>query len=1032
MSSPSVRWHHLKVRQSIRTRWLVLLLGLTTVSVLTVGYLGVNSVQSVGESAQQTSAEALRAQAEEYLRQVTVGDAQGNNLTLKRVQRDAENVAQYAAGIFERPDAFTGGAYWQAEDHMFTGPNGQYMNDETDVSDAFVPRIVDIDDELLTALELSAYLDFILVPTYESDPNTVAIYLGTEREVLRYYPNINIGTIVPPDFQVTQRPWYINSILENNPERKAVWSPVYVDATGKGLMVTAAAPIYTSQDEFIGVIGIDTTLKDISTNVEAARLLGGGYSFLVDDTGHAIALPEQGYQDILGRPAEPGEFGTDLSEATTEFAPVLAKMMAGSTGFDTLEVGGRELFVAYAPLESIGWSLANVVGADEVLQAMVTLQEELETSTRSLVLARILPVGGGTLAAVLVIGLLLTNRLADPIQRLATAAQQIGAGQWDAPLPRAGNDEIGVLSQAFATMTVQLRELMEGLEQRVADRTRGLQAAAEVSHATTSVLDPDKLLRQTVDLVRERFDLYYAGLFLLDEERRFAVLRAGTGEAGRKMLEQGHKLETGGDSMIGQCVARDEARVALDVGKEAVRFDNPLLPETRSEMALPLRARGRVIGAMTVQSVEEAAFDEASIAVLQTMADQVAVAIDNARLFADAQAALEKMEAIHQHYLGRAWAEYARGRATSGYEQTDAGTMPLDDEVLPETQQAMMEQRPVVWRGALPPTLPTGAGEEKGGAKESSPSALVVPIVLQGQPIGALGLKGAEGRQQWSAEDVALVKAIAEQLALAADNLRLLQETQRTLGETEALYRASQAIGAAASVEEVGQALIDFTATSGVDAARILLFEHDEQGQPVHMVMREGWTVDDRPAQPYGTRLSLEDYPLAGFMYPNEPIIIADVLADLRANEATRTLIATISGLRSLIMVPITVGERWIGMIFAGRSEPSTFTEELIRSYWTLAGQAAVALESIRLLDETQRRAARERLTREITDKIRRATGAEEILQTAVDELFSALGTSRTFVQLGIAPSLQTEASMPSSAKAPQDGASQDNRKYKP
>jgi GAF domain-containing protein len=149
------------------------------------------------------------------------------------------------------------------------------------------------------------------------------------------------------------------------------------------------------------------------------------------------------------------------------------------------------------------------------------------------------------------------------------------------------------------------------------------------------------------------------GLFLVEEEpgdsgRTFAVLRAGTGEAGRKMLELKHKLEVGSESMIGQCVARDEARIALDVGQEAVRFVNPHLPDTRSEMALPLRARGQVIGAMSVQSTEEAAFDEADISVLQTMADQVAVAIDNAQLFADAEATVEEMENIQRRYLGQA------------------------------------------------------------------------------------------------------------------------------------------------------------------------------------------------------------------------------------------------------------------------------------------------------------------------------------------------------------------------------------------
>ena len=201
----------LTVGRSIRTRLLVLLLGLTTISVLAVAYLGVSSIQRVGQSAQQTSSEALRAQAEEYLRQLTLGDAQRNDLILKRVQHDAENVAQYAASIFEKPDVFARGAYWQAEDHMFMGPDGQYINDGNDVCSVFVPDFVGINDALLTALESGAYLDFVFPPTYESDPNTVAIYLGTKQETTRYYPNINLGTILPPDFQVTQRPWYTNS-----------------------------------------------------------------------------------------------------------------------------------------------------------------------------------------------------------------------------------------------------------------------------------------------------------------------------------------------------------------------------------------------------------------------------------------------------------------------------------------------------------------------------------------------------------------------------------------------------------------------------------------------------------------------------------------------------------------------------------------------------------------------------------------------------------------------------------------------------
>ncbi len=198
------------------------------------------------------------------------------------------------------------------------------------------------------------------------------------------------------------------------------------------------------------------------------------------------------------------------------------------------------------------------------------------------------------------------------------------------------------------------QELIEGnrqLRRQIAELERyamQLKTATDISSAATSILDLDELLPHVVELVRERFGLYYAGIFLLDEQREWAVLRAGTGEAGRKMLEAGHRLKMGSESMIGWCTAHDQARIALDVGDEAVRFDNPLLPKTHSEMALPLSARGRVIGAMTIQSTEEAAFSDQDIAALQTMADQVASAIENARLFERTQEALGQTEALYK------------------------------------------------------------------------------------------------------------------------------------------------------------------------------------------------------------------------------------------------------------------------------------------------------------------------------------------------------------------------------------------------
>ncbi len=194
----------------------------------------------------------------------------------------------------------------------------------------------------------------------------------------------------------------------------------------------------------------------------------------------------------------------------------------------------------------------------------------------------------------------------------------------------------------------QLDEQRELLEETVGRRTRDLEqraiqlaTAADVGRAAASILDLESLSDQVVELVRDRFDMYYAGLFLLDETGTRAVLQAGSGEAGRTMKEQGHSLEVGGQSMVGTACARGEARIALDVGEEPVRFDNPVLPETRSEMALPLMMGDRVLGALDTQSTQAAAFSEDDVRVLQLVADQVAVAVDNARKFSEEGEVLE-------------------------------------------------------------------------------------------------------------------------------------------------------------------------------------------------------------------------------------------------------------------------------------------------------------------------------------------------------------------------------------------------------
>jgi len=680
-------------------------------------------------------------------------------------------------------------------------------------------------------------------------------------------------------------------------------------------------------------------------------------------------------------------------------------------------MSGRMNQVAVTTLKTQPW-LVTFFQPQDAFLAPVKAQE------RSAVLLAVM------IAVVVVAAALGVARLlAGPIIRLTAVATSVAAGDLTAQARVESGDEIGTLATTFNSMTEQLRELISGLEQRVAERTREyeeavvrtqqayaqlhetyqklevttlqaqrramqLETAAEVSRAATSVLDPDELVRQAVDLIRDRFDLYYASLFLLDESGHRAVLRAGTGEPGRQMLKAGHKLEVGGQSMVGWCTANAQARIALDVGEEAVRFDNPLLPETRSEMALPLTSRGQVIGALDVQSVEEGAFSDEDITVLQTMADQIAVAIDNARLFAEAQARLEAVQAAHRSYLRQSWDEFLPTRKTTDYEYAQPGVILPKDAVWPKVRQVMaQQQRTVVMPGS-------GDGEEEPAPAQS---ALVTPITLRGQVIGALGLQEVDRTRQWTADEIALVEAVADQMALAVENARLFEEAQRRLQEITTLYEASQACLSISDQEILLTAIIEAAVrATGATLGSVMLADA-KKGEYVFGATY-GMSKETTAAIKNELHIPLEKGLVGAMVSAGHPLVVADVSTDPRW-----VPLETKEPMRSFLGVPLVSRDgRPLGAIILSHPEVGAFDEDHARLLSTFANQAALAIENARLFEATQAQARRERLIREITGKVQGSIDLDAILQTTVQELGKALGTSHAVVRLGTEAELKT------------------------
>ncbi|MEJ2352356.1 MAG: GAF domain-containing protein [Anaerolineales bacterium] len=804
MSSASV-----KPFASIRTKLLILLLGLTAMAIFAVTAIAVTSAQSAGQSAQELSGHLLRLQAEETLVRTTQSIAKENDLILERVLQDATKIADFAATIFNHPEDFRNQSYWSVQDHMKYGPEKQYINGQDDNSSVFVPFTTTVGPSVVRDIEISAYLDLIFEPTRQSNPYIEAIYFATPRDVVRYYPNVDLGSVLPPDFQATGRIWYAGSLERGAAHKEPWWTPVYLDATGLGIVTTAAAPIYGAQDNLVGVVGMDVTLTEMRTSIASEEFLPGGYSFLIDDAGRAIALSEKGYVDILGRPPEPGEFGIDLNSTKTAFAPVLKSMEAGESGFKSIEIGGKELFVAYAPLESSGWSLGSVIESKSVLKSLSSLQEDMGSVTNSLIIERILPISGVVFLLVIILGLILTNYLIYPIQKLATAAEKIKSGHWDVELPRTRDDEIGVLAQAFEGMTNQLHMLVLNLEQRVTERTQALEhratqlrVAAEVGHAAASLRDLNALLHQVTQLISERFGFYHVGIFLVDESGENAVLRAANSEGGQIMLERGHELKVGKQGIVGYVTGVGRARIALNVGEDTVHFQNPLLPETRSETALPLVAAGEILGAIDMQSKVESAFSQEDIKVLQVLADQVAIAIQNAYLFQELQNSLRETRNLYRLHSQQSWLHVAKETPHTSYQYDRLQVVPVDHHHLPTDISEQISAGKTVMT-----TFENGSGQSK--------STLIAPILVQDQAIGVLGFEAKDPDHAWATEEISLVETIAAQMALTLDNIRLLDETQKRaerealVGEVTRRMRQTLDIDSVlrASVREIGESL---------------------------------------------------------------------------------------------------------------------------------------------------------------------------------------------------------------------------------
>ncbi|NOZ00046.1 MAG: GAF domain-containing protein [Chloroflexi bacterium] len=613
----------------------------------------------------------------------------------------------------------------------------------------------------------------------------------------------------------------------------------YVPSSGE-MYLYFSAPVRTTDGEIVGVIRARYNAYILQKIVTGYNGLVGETSFaaILDET-YVSSADEEKSDAIYIFLAHGKDSGLVLRSVTPLSATVLSKLQMNYR----MPIGSPDQLVANLPGLDAG--LHNIGNEDEpVFTALSHLERDanagaeeepdmiaaarmktrpwvviisqdqsvftgpLKKQERTITFISVLIAVAASLAAV-GSGRLLTN----PVLRLTATAEQISAGDLDAQATVESEDEIGTLARAFNSMTAQLRELIDSLEERVAERTRALerravqlQTAAEVGSAVAALRDLDELLSQVAHLISDRFGFYHVGIFLLDERGEYAVLRAANSLGGQHMLARHHQLKVGEVGIVGYATGQGEARIALDVGQDAIFFDNPDLPETRSEVALPLSVGGKVVGALDIQSKQEAAFSEDDIATLQVLADQIAVAIENARLFAENQRALESVQRAYGEVTREAWQSLLQTSARRSFVSAARGAIleASDEQWKPELIRAVQSNRTV---------------------KDDDGYTLSVPVVVRGQAIGAIRMCKPENADPWREDEISLAETLVAQLGTALDSARLYNDARRRADRERMVSNITTKIRSSNDPQTMLQVAMD-ELRNALGASRIQIMPH--------------------------------------------------------------------------------------------------------------------------------------------------------------------------------------------------------------
>jgi PAS domain S-box-containing protein len=409
----------------------------------------------------------------------------------------------------------------------------------------------------------------------------------------------------------------------------------------------------------------------------------------------------------------------------------------------TTDYRGEEVVASWRYLPGLRWGMVVKIDSKEALAQVTALRNAA------------LILGGVSLLVVLAVAVLVSRSISTPIVNLTNIAKAIAEGDINIQAQVESTDEIGVLGRTFNRMTQQLRDFISTLEERVAERTRNLELAAEVGRTVSQVRSLDVMLTDAAELIRHQFDLYYVQVYLVNPSQTYLNLQAGTGEVGKQLLGRKHRLQFNTGSINGRAAVEKKSVIIANTETSPTFRPNPLLPDTRSEMAIPLLVGERVVGVLDMQSAKGGALDQDVLPAFEALAGQLAIAIQNANFLAEIEESRKEVE------------KQAARLARQNYQDY------LDAIHRPEETGFVFKQNEITLLDDQEPA--------------TSDDALTASIAITGEEIGKLVVE-IEGQSPIARTDE-LLNTVARQVAQQIENLRLLENAERFRAEAEQASR---------------------------------------------------------------------------------------------------------------------------------------------------------------------------------------------------------------------------------------------------